>query len=232
MGFIFQERLCIRNSELVILSKIPCSTDIPEIPVSAALSRYKLTPQLDTGPGCEWPSLGLCKSCTHGKRTTEDTQRTKRKQSTVHILFKAARANRCGSTARKTGFRHEASLTSHWLRISHETTGRLTERITLIASFRAAKQLANATHVYVLWTHPVANSPLAGQSPEPYHLPKSKKYVSTARLSQPNPSYKPLAWLPYVSQFEHPKPKRAVYAGILKEQGAMISCQWNTLKKV
>lgn len=147
-----------------------CST----IFVSAASPMYKLTPQLNTGPRCEWPSLGLCKSCTHGKRTTEDMQRTKRKWPTVRILLKAMRANRCASIARKTRFRHEASLTSCRLKISHESTARHKERMTLMASFIAAQQLTNATHIYVLWTHPVANSPLAGHSPGPCHLPKFK----------------------------------------------------------
>lgn len=124
-----------------------------------------ITLQLNMGPRCEQTSLGLCKSCTYGKRTAKDTQHTWRKQPTACILLKTTRANWWSSTARKTGFKHEASLTCCWLKISHEPTARHTQRMTLMTSFIVVQQLENAVHIGVLCTHHMAESSLAACSP-------------------------------------------------------------------
>lgn len=142
------------------LIKIARSTDIPESPDQ--LPPYaKVTPQLKMGPRWKRPPLGLCKSCTHGKRTTKDTRR---KQPTMCILWKTTRANRCSSIARRTGSKHEASPICCWLKVSHEPTAKHTQRMTPMTTFIAAQQLANAVHVSVLCTHHTAESPSAGCS--------------------------------------------------------------------
>lgn len=161
------------------LIKIACSTDIRESPDQ--LPPYaNVTPQLNMGPRCKWPPLGLCKSCTHGKRTTKDTRR---KQPTMCILWKTTRANRCSSIARRTGSKHEASPTCCWLKVSwtHSKTYTKDDSDDNIYSGSAAGKChacqcpVHTPHGWesLSWLQPC-------HSTGPYLLPKVKRYLHTA----------------------------------------------------
>lgn len=106
---------------------------------------------------------GLVQTCTLGKRATKGMQHTWRKWPTRCILLKTTTANWCSSTAGKTGFKHEASLTCCWLKRSHELTARHTQRMILMTPFIAAQQLVTS-HTSVSCAHSTQLSPVAGHS--------------------------------------------------------------------
>lgn len=97
--------------------------------------------------------------------------------------FTSHESKPCSSTARKTGFKYKASLTSCWLKVSLEATARHTERRDARGVIYSGSEAGKKPRVSVSCAHTVWLSLPGGTQPchraGPYIFPKSRRYLNT-----------------------------------------------------